>query len=223
MIDDRWSRVGGWLSASVCACLLTACGTPPDASTRVSSPASAPAALPAGAALGNGAAPAAAAAAVTPADITPLSDGQRARWRAAFILAPLPPPTLSGNDARTRALRAAFVPYRRGDYAAAAAAFDSIRLDAPDDATAALYLGICRLYQDEIPNALELLRGIPGTATPAQMAEASWYGLVGISRLRDPSAARPEAEALCRGGGPASARACAAVAALGPDSTARDR
>jgi hypothetical protein len=186
-----------------------------------STPASSPAALPAGAALGNAGVPA--AAAEPPADIAPISEGERARWRAAFVLAPLAPPTLSGNDARTRALRAAFVPYRRGDYAAAAAAFDSIRLDAPDDVTATLYLGICRLYQDEVSNALELLRGIPGTATPAQMAEASWYGLVGISRLRDPSAARPEAEALCRGGGPASARACAAVAALGPDRTARDR
>jgi len=207
--------VGAWLTASMCAGLLTACGAPPESSSARGTPA----ALPAGAALGPGATTGASPSA-PPADLAPVSDAERARWLAAFPLTPLPPPALSGSDARTRALRAAFVPYRRGDYAAAAAAFDSLRLDAPDDATAALYLGICRLYQDEVPNALELLRGIPGTATPAEMAEASWYGLVGIARLRDPSAARPEAEALCRGGGPAAIRACAALTALGADTTA---
>jgi len=187
----------------------------------------APGALPAGAALSSGAGvgPGSGAAAPVPppADPTPLTDAERARWAAAFPLTPLAAPTLSGTDARTRALRAAFTPYRRGDYPAAASAFDGIRIDHPDDPTATLYLGICRLFQDEVPNGLELLRGIPGTATPDEMAEAEWYGLVGIARLRDPSAARPEAERLCRAGGRAAARACAALDALGPPPAAPSR
>jgi hypothetical protein len=172
--------------------------------------------LPAEAALGAGAVRADNPTSVSNAPAPTLSEADRLRWREAFPLTPLAPPAMAGADPLTRALRAAFVPYLRGDYTAAATAFDSIRLDHPDDPVSTLYLGICRLYQDEVPNALELLRGIPGTATASQMAEASWYGLVGIARLRDPSGARTEADALCRGGGPAATRACDALTRLGP-------
>lgn len=196
------------------AVLLTACSAPP--ASPASAPASASASLPSGATLTPGPHATSAAGDAGPAETAPLSEADRLRWREAFPLTPLAPPAMAGADPLTRALRAAFVPYLRGDYTAAATAFDSIRLDHPDDPVSTLYLGICRLYQDEVPNALELLRGIPGTATASQMAEASWYGLVGIARLRDPSGARAEADALCRGGGPAATRACDALTRLGP-------
>ncbi len=148
-----------------------------------------------------------------PADraATTLSPQDAARWREAFPLTPLAPPVLAGTTPLERQLNTAFEPYRRGDYAAAASALDGVRLDHPDDPVAALYLGISRLFMDEVPNGLEILRSIPGSASAEVMAEAEWYGLVGIARLRDPSAALPEARALCARGGPASTRACAAV------------
>ena len=66
-----------------------------------------------------------------------------------------------------RALALAFAPYRAGDYAAAATAFDGVRLDHPEDPTAALYLGISRLFIDEPQNALEILRTLPPDTDPA--------------------------------------------------------
>jgi hypothetical protein len=138
-----------------------------------------------------------------------------ARWEAAFPLEPLPAPVLTGSDAVTRALNRALEPYRQGDYREAATALDGVLLDHPDQPVAVLYLGISRLMTDETQNALELLRSIPGSASADVMAEAQWYSAVGIARLRDPSTAATEARAICDGNGPASARACAALARLG--------
>ena len=137
-----------------------------------------------------------------------------APYLAAFPLEPLEAPAIAGNTPSARALNQALEPYRKGDYVAAATALDGVRLDHPDDPVAALYLGISRLFMDEPQNALEILRGVPGSASDAVMAEAAWYSVVGIARLRDPSAAEPEARALCEGKGPASDRACAALERL---------
>jgi hypothetical protein len=137
-----------------------------------------------------------------------------APWLAAFPLEPLEAPGVSGSTAAARALNKALEPYRTGDYAAAATALDGFLLDHPGDPVATLYLGISRLFVGEPQNALEILRALPGSATGAIMAEAEWYSVVGIARLRDPSAAEPEARRLCDGKGPASARACAALERL---------
>jgi len=138
-----------------------------------------------------------------------------ARWVAAFPLEPLAAPVLAGTSPEIRDLNAALEPYRKGDYRAAASALDGFLLDHPDQPTAVLYLGISRLFMDEPQNALEILRSIPGSASEEVMAEASWYSVIGIARLRDPSAAEAEARALCAAKGPASPRACAAVERLG--------
>jgi hypothetical protein len=137
-----------------------------------------------------------------------------APYLAAFPLEPLEAPVIAGDSPAARALNLALEPYRAGDYVAAATALDGVRLDHPDDPVAALYLGISRLFMDEPQNALEILRSLPGSASDAVMAEAEWYSVVGIARLRDPSAAEPEARALCERNGPASARACAALERL---------
>jgi hypothetical protein len=136
-------------------------------------------------------------------------------WREAFPLEPLPAPAATGSSAQDRQLQAALEPYRKGDYEAAASALDGFRLDHPDEPVSALYLGISRLFMDEVPNGLEILRGIPGSASAEVMAEAEWYGVVGIARLREPQAAEAEARAICARGGPAAARACAALDKLG--------
>ena len=57
-----------------------------------------------------------------------------------------------------QALDKALVPYRKGDYAAAASALDGVKLDHPDDPASTLYLGISRLFIDEPQNALEILQ-----------------------------------------------------------------
>jgi hypothetical protein len=137
-----------------------------------------------------------------------------ARWLAAFPLEPLEAPAIVGNATLTRALNTALEPYRKGDYVAAATALDGLLLDHPGDPVATLYLGISRLFMDEPQNALEILRGMPGSASDAVMAESEWYSVVGAARLRDPSAAEDAARALCERKGPASPRACAALERL---------
>jgi len=137
-----------------------------------------------------------------------------APYLAAFPLTPIEAPLVAGTSPGARALNAALEPYRKGDYAAAASALDGVRLDYPDDPLAALYLGISRLFMDEPQNALEILRPLEYGTPPQVSAEAAWYSLVGIARLRDPSAVEGEAKALCAKGGPTSARACTAVELL---------
>jgi len=135
-------------------------------------------------------------------------------YLAAFPLAPIEAPLIAGSSPAARALNAALEPYRKGDYVAAASALDGVRLDHPDDATAALFLGISRLFMDEPQNALEILRPLEYGTPPEVAAEAAWYSLVGIARLRDPSGVEAEAKALCAKGGPTAARACTAVELL---------
>lgn len=134
-----------------------------------------------------------------------------APYRAAFPLTPLDAPPVAGDTPAARALELALVPYRQGDYTAAASALDSVLLDHPGESRAALYLGISRLFMDEVPNALEILRPLTFGTPPDVAAEAAWYGLVGIARLRDPSSVEAEARALCNSGGPTAPRACAAL------------
>jgi hypothetical protein len=131
------------------------------------------------------------------------------------FLTPLEAPLVAGTSPGARALNAALEPYRKGDYVAAASALDGVRLDHPDDPLAALYLGISRLFMDEPQNALEILRPLEYGTPPQVAAEAAWYSLVGIARLRDPSSVEGEAKALCAKGGPTAARACTAVELLG--------
>ena len=137
-----------------------------------------------------------------------------APYLAAFPLTPLEPPLIAGSSPAARALNSALEPYRKGDYVAAASALDGVRLDYPDDPLAALFLGISRLFMDEPQNALEILRPLEYGTPPQVAAEAAWYSLVGIARLRDPSSVEGEAKALCAKGASSSPRACAAVERL---------
>ena len=127
------------------------------------------------------------------------------------------PSHASPEDVGGSVINVQLAPMRKGDYAAAAAALDGLLLDHPGDARAQLYLGIARLFQDEPQNALEFLRPLELNAPPDIGAEAAWYSLVGIARLRDPSGVENEARALCVSGKPTARRACAALEALGKD------
>ena len=137
-----------------------------------------------------------------------------APYLTAFPLTPIEAPLVVGTSPAARALNAALEPYRKGDYTAAASALDGVVMDNPEDTTAVLFLGISRLFMDEPQNALEILRPLEYGTPPEVAAEAAWYSLVGIARLRDPSAVEAEARALCAKGVSSSPRACAAVERL---------
>jgi hypothetical protein len=148
---------------------------------------------------------------VNPPDPPPVADPER--WRAAF---PLTKAEIhEGEDTPgARALARALEPYRRGEYQQAASALEGVWLDHPGEHRAALYLGVSRLFLDEVPAAIEVLQMAQASPNPAVTADARWYALVGIARLRDPSDAEAGARALCTAGGPAKDRACRAVEAL---------
>jgi hypothetical protein len=136
------------------------------------------------------------------------------RWRAAFPLEKAEA-RAEGNTPAARALAKALEPYRAGDYQKAAAELERVWADHPGEHRAALYLGVSRLFLDEAPSALEILAGAQSSPDPAVAAEVQWYTLVGIARLRDPSAAIPEIRDLCRQSSTFSARACKALDVLG--------
>jgi hypothetical protein len=144
-------------------------------------------------------------------DAAPVVDADR--FLRAFPLEPLPAPPALGESAADRALDKALTPYRAKDYAGAASALDQVLLDFPGDPRAVLYLGVARLLSGEPQNALEILGGMP--ASSAELAaEAEWYTLVGIARLRDPRDAADRARRVCRSDGLNKARACGAVTTL---------
>lgn len=137
-----------------------------------------------------------------------------APYLAAFPLTAPDIPPVAATSPADRALAAALAPMRAGDMPAAATALDGRLLDHPGNPRAQLYLGIARLFQDEPQNALELLRPLEFNAPPDVAAEAAWYSLVGIARLRDPSGIETEAQALCESGRATAARACEALRTL---------
>jgi hypothetical protein len=137
-----------------------------------------------------------------------------APYLEAFPLTPPEIPAVAGTTPVDRALEQALAPMRTGDYAAAATALDGLLLDHPGETRAQLYLGIARLFQDEPQNALELLRPLEFNAPPEVAADAAWYSLVGIARLRDPSGVEAEAHTLCTSNHRTAPRACAALDTL---------
>jgi len=116
--------------------------------------------------------------------------------------------------AAVAALNRALQPYRAGDDQKAAVELEGVLLDHPDEYRAALYLGVSRLYIDEPQAAIEVLRQAQQSRDPDVLADADWYILVGIARLRVPDQAESDARSLCARGGPPSVRACRAVEVL---------
>jgi hypothetical protein len=134
-----------------------------------------------------------------------------APYLAAFPLTAPDIPPVTGTTPVDRGLEQALAPLRKGDYSAAATALDGLLLEHPGDPRAQLYLGIARLFQDEPQNALELLRPLEFNAPAEVAADAAWYSLVGIARLRDPSGVEAEAKTLCASSRLTADRACAAL------------
>lgn len=144
-------------------------------------------------------------------------------WHEAFPLTPVAihltpdeekaPPDRPGMAAAS-ALARALEPYRAAEYQQAAVALEGVLLDHPAELRAALYLGVSRLYIDEPQAAIEALRQAQQSTNPDVLADAEWYILVGIARLREPGQAEADAKAVCARGGPTAERPCRAVEAL---------
>ncbi len=135
------------------------------------------------------------------------------RWRAAF---PLEPATIDegATSPPSQALTRALEPYRKRDFQSAASELEGVWIDNPDEHRAALYLGISRLFIDEVPAAIEVLRQAQASPDPQTAAAAGWYVLVGIARLREPASGIAEVREVCERPGPYSARACHALEEL---------
>jgi hypothetical protein len=137
-----------------------------------------------------------------------------AAWREAFPLEPPDLPPLTGVPTeRNKALATALIPFREKRYQEAAPLLEQVASDYPG-AEALLYLGIARLFTDEIPNGIEILRQAQASSEPHLAATAQWYALVGIARLREPASSLAEVREVCAKPGPFQARACAALDAL---------
>jgi hypothetical protein len=136
------------------------------------------------------------------------------RWRSAFPLEQAEA-RADGDTPAARELAKALEPYRVGDYQRAASELERVWADHPGEYRAALYLGVSRLFLDEAPSAIEVLSAAQSSPDPAVVAAVQWYSLVGIARLRDPSAAIPGIRDLCRQSAEFSARACKALDVLG--------
>ena len=144
-------------------------------------------------------------------------------WHDAFPLVPaeihLTPEELKATPstpgmAAAAALARALEPYRAGDHQQAAVELEGVLLDHPDEYRAALYLGVSRLFIDEPQAAIEALRQAQQSTAADVLADAEWYILVGIARLREPDQAEGDARALCDRDGPPAGRACQAVEVL---------
>ena len=135
------------------------------------------------------------------------------RWRAAF---PLEHPSGLDRVADSPELRRAVELFDAGRYQEASPALEDLAADPQHGATASLYLGIARLYMDEVPSGIETLRQAEAQAyeQPMVLAAARWYSLVGIARLREPASGIGEVRAACDQPGPYSERACAALEQL---------
>jgi thioredoxin-like negative regulator of GroEL len=137
-------------------------------------------------------------------------------WRALFPLEVPDIQPLVGvvPDPASEALAEAYVPFREGNYQEAATRFEHVWTESPDVHEAALYLGIARLFLDEVPAGIEVLRQAQGSDKPHVAAYASWYELVGIARLREPASGVAEVRAVCDRQGPFQLRACSALEQL---------
>lgn len=153
---------------------------------------------------------------VNPPDPAPVD---AAAYRAAFPLEPPAPFVLSDTRSPAdRAFKQALDLFHAGKHEASAPLFEELSGDSVTGARSSLYLGITRLFIDEVPAGIETLRQAQAQAQatePAVAAAAEWYALVGIARLREPASVVVEARAVCEKPGPFQARACAALEALG--------
>jgi hypothetical protein len=113
-----------------------------------------------------------------------------------------------------RDMAPAFDAYRAGDYAGAAAAFDSLSAVYPSSIEVLFYQGVTRMLAGNDEGAIAPLEAAARLDNPAFADEVAWF--LAVAQQRSGKADAPATfAALCRGRGPHAAAACTAAAQLG--------
>lgn len=111
-------------------------------------------------------------------------------------------------------LRQALLPYRDGDYAAAAARLAPLTRQFVRQPEPLYYLGLCQLFLGQDAAAAETLQRAATLAGGAQAQSAAWYRSLALIRGGQPRQAEAPLAELCRSGGLYATRACIGLQAL---------
>jgi len=114
-----------------------------------------------------------------------------------------------------RDLGAALDAYRKDDFAEAARRLEPLTTRYPRAVEAHFYLGVCRLFLQRNPQAVESFREAKGLAERPFARDIGWYLGLAYDRAGQPDLARVQLRALCEEPGEYQERACAALGELG--------
>jgi tetratricopeptide (TPR) repeat protein len=101
--------------------------------------------------------------------------------------------------------------YRAGDYEKAARDLDALQSRYPGSVEIPFYAGISRLMSNDPPGAVRALEAARALNDDTFADDVAWYLAVAYERAGEVERARPLLDALCRGSGTYTARACAAA------------
>jgi hypothetical protein len=118
------------------------------------------------------------------------------------------------HSGESTALLDALGPYQQGDFHATVAPLERVVRDHPQNADAALYLGVSYLMTARPAAALGPLGRALERAGPDRRREIAWYLATAEQRAGRIPESRSRLAALCAQAGPYQSRACAAEAAL---------
>jgi hypothetical protein len=121
-----------------------------------------------------------------------------------------------GEEAATRELGEALVPYRTDDYTEAEGRLESLVGRSPGAADAWFYLGATRLLDGDAAGARDALTEARTRGVGDRDDEAAWLLATAEARLGEIDAARAKLTALCDGSGDFKRAACHAKQTLAP-------
>jgi TolA-binding protein len=116
----------------------------------------------------------------------------------------------AGNNTLLADLKPALDAYRQGDYASADRLFTALAPTYPKAIEVLFYQGVTRLLLDDAKGAIAALDAAEGVGDATFAADVRWYRAVAEQRAGNAADARARLDLLCREGGAAAARACAA-------------
>lgn len=120
----------------------------------------------------------------------------------------------AGRQAYLKDLGAAFEPYRRGDWTAAAERFQALAARFPQQPEAPFYRAICMLQLGRAEEAIALLEQAKRLQPAHLKDDLDWYLSVAWERHGDPERAKQLLQGLCQSKGAYQARACDGLSRL---------
>jgi hypothetical protein len=107
--------------------------------------------------------------------------------------------------------------YRGNDYVAAERQFAALETRYPKSVEVAFYRAIARLFLNDGPGAIQSLQAARRLDDDTFAPEIAWYLAVAHQRAGQPSRARVELDALCKGPSSYASRACEAAQKIKPE------